>query len=82
MHKIYIDSHSCKLKFRSFVKKAKCSKVNDNILEKILFPLVSLTILSTNPDTESERLFFNIWKKSNRKEKHSLTKLLLQVIKE
>lgn len=82
MHKIYIDFHSCKLRFRSFIDKAKCSKVNDNILEKILYPLVSLTILSTNPDTESERSFFNIWKKANRKEKHSLTKMLLKVIKE
>jgi len=54
----------------------------DSVLEKIAKSIINFTISTTSPDTESERLFYDMWKKADSKEKKVLTKMLIKIIKE
>ena len=82
LHKIYIDTQKWKKILNKAIKYSQDSSMPDLVLERIAKSLISFTISTTAPDTESERLFFNMWKKADSKEKKVLTKMLIKIINE
>ena len=82
LHKIYIDTHKWKKKLNKAIIYSQETNIPDLVLEKIAKSIINFTISTTSPDTESERLFFNMWKKADNKEKKVLTKMLIKIIKE
>ncbi len=82
MHKIYIDTQKWKKKLNKAITYSQESSMPDSVLEKIAKSIINFTISTTSPDTESEKLFYDMWKKADNKEKKVLTKMLIKIIKE
>lgn len=82
MHKVYIDTQKWKKKLNKAITYSQESNMPDSVLEKIAKSIINFTVLTTSPDTESERLFYDMWKKADNKEKKVLTKTLIKIIKE
>lgn len=82
MHRIYIEPKKWKNKLNKIIERAKNSKMPDTVIERYIKSIISFTILTTLPDTESEKLFYELWKKADKKEKNALTKTLIKIIKE
>ncbi|QSX07142.1 DUF3243 family protein [Sedimentibacter sp. zth1] len=82
LHNVYIDSKKWKDKLNKIIKYSHDTNLPESTIEKCIKPIISFTILTTSPDTEPEKLFYEMWHKANSKEKHSLTKMLLKIIRE
>ncbi len=82
MQKLYIDTQKWKKKLNKAITYSQDSSMPDSVLEKIAKSIINFTISTTSPDTESERLFYDMWKKADNKEKKVLTKMLIKIIKE
>lgn len=82
LHKVYIDTQKWKKKLNKAIKYSQESNMPDSVLEKIVKSIINFTVLTTSPDTESERLFYDMWKKADNKDKKVLTKTLIKIIKE
>ena len=82
MHKIYIDTQKWKKKLNKAIEYSQDSNIPSPVLEKIAKSIINFTILTTSPDTESEKLFYDMWKKADSKEKKVLTNMLMKIIKE
>lgn len=82
MQKLYIDTQKWKKKLNKAITYSQESSMPDSVLEKIAKSIINFTISTTSPDTESERLFYDMWKKADNKEKKVLTKMLIKIIKE
>lgn len=82
LHKIYIDTQSWKKKLNKAITYSQESNIPDSVLERIAKSIINFTISSTSPDTESERMFYDMWKKADNQEKKVLTKMLIKIIKE
>ncbi len=82
MQKLYIDTQKWKKKLSKAITYSQESSIPDSVLEKIAKSIINFTISTTSPDTESERLFYDMWKKADNKEKKVLTKMLIKIIKE
>lgn len=82
MQKLYIDTQKWKKKLNKAITYSQESSMPDSVLEKIAKSIINFTISTTSPDTESERLFYDMWKKADSKEKKVLTKMLIKIIKE
>ena len=82
MNKIYIDTQKWKKKLSKAIIYSQESNIPDSILERIAKSIINFTISSTSPDTESERLFYDMWEKADNKEKKVLTRMLIKIIKE
>ena len=82
LHKIYIDTQSWKKKLNKAIIYSQESNIPDPVLERIAKSIINFTISSTSPDTESERMFYDMWKKADNQEKKVLTKMLIKIIKE
>lgn len=82
MHKVYINTAKWKNKLHKLIQFTENSNLPDSALEKFIKPAISFIIMSTTPDTEAEKLFYDMWKKANRKDKKVLTKMLISVLKE
>ena len=77
---IYINT----IKWKSLLTKAidysKEKRISDKVLEKIFSSLIGFTISTTSPDSESERLFYKMWKDADSSEKRALTKMMIRLI--
>jgi len=82
LQKLYIDTQKWKKKLNKAITYSQDSSMPDSVLEKIAKSIINFTISTTSPDTESERLFYDMWKKADNKEKKVLTKMLIKIIKE
>ncbi len=82
LHKIYIDTQKWKKILNKAIVYSQETNMPDSVLEKLVKSITSFTISTTTPDTESERLFYNMWKKADNKEKKVLTKMLIRIIRE
>ena len=82
LHKIYIDTQKWKKILNRAIEYSENSNIPDAMLQKIVKSMASFTIATTAPDTESEKLFYDMWKKADRKEKNVLAKMLIKVIRE
>ncbi len=82
MQKLYIDTQKKKKKLNKAITYSQDSSMPDSVLEKIAKSIINFTISTTSQDTESERLFYDMWKKADNKEKKVLTKMLIKIIKE
>ena len=79
--KIYIDTKKWKQKLNKAIDYSQKSNIPESILEKIAKQMISFTVSTTTPDTESEKLFYDMWKNADKDEKNVLTKTLLRLIK-
>ncbi len=79
--KIYIDTKKWKQKLNKAIDYSQKSNMPDSILEKMAKSIISFTVLTTSPDTESEKLFYDMWKNADKEEKNVLTKTLLRLIR-
>ncbi len=79
--KIYIDTKKWKQKLNKAIDYSQKSNIPDSILEKMAKSIINFTVLTTSPDTESEKLFYDMWKNADKEEKNVLTKTLLRLIR-
>lgn|GEM_PF-1224996 len=79
--KINIDTKKWKQKLNKAIDYSQKSNIPDSILEKMAKSIISFTVLTTSPDTESEKLFYDMWKNADKEEKNVLTKTLLRLIR-
>lgn len=79
--KIYIDTKKWKQKLNKAIDYSQKTNIPDSILEKIAKSMISFTVSTTSPDTESEKLFYDMWKSADKEEKIVLTKTLLRLIR-
>lgn len=79
--KIYIDTKKWKQKLNKAIDYSQKSNIPDSILEKIAKSMINFTVSTTSPDTESEKLFYDMWKNADKEEKNVLTKTLLKLIR-
>lgn len=79
--KIYIDTQKWKQKLNKAINYSQNSKMPDSVLERIAKSMIGFTVATTSPDTESEKIFYDMWKKADKEEKNILTKTLIKLIK-
>ncbi len=79
--KIYIDTKKWKQKLNKAIDFSHKSNIPDSILEKIAKSIISFTVSTTSPDTESEKLFYDMWKNADKDERKILAKTLIRLIK-
>ena len=79
--KIYIDTKKWKKKLNKAIEYSQKSNMPESILVKIAKSMISFTVSTTTPDTESEKLFYDMWKSADKEEKNVLTKTLLRLIR-
>lgn len=79
--KIYIDTQKWKQKLNKAISYSQNSKMPDSVLERIAKSMIGFTVATTSPDTESEKIFYDMWKKADKEEKNILTKTLIKLIK-
>lgn len=79
--KIYIDTKKWKQKLNKAIDYSQKTNIPESILEKIVKSMIGFTVSTTSPDTESEKLFYDMWKNADKDEKNLLTKTLIRLIK-
>lgn len=82
MYTSYIQTGKWKEMLRKALSFARQNGLKDNCLESAAKMITCATTSIFVPDTEGEKIFFELWKNATSEERIVLTKLILRIIEQ